>query len=131
QEVAAPRSLSGQSSFSGKAGGPADTDIEVSPEMPSRVRLSENDSRDATEPGQLLGTPGYMAPEQAEGRQDEIDERTDVYGLGGLLYEILTGQAPFTGKDADEVLWKVRNSPPVAPRVVVHATPRPLEAICL
>ena len=49
--------------------------------------------------GQTLGTPAYMSPEQAAGRLDDIDHRTDVYGLGAMLYEILTGQPPFSGVD--------------------------------
>jgi tetratricopeptide (TPR) repeat protein len=78
-----------------------------------------------------MGTPAYMAPEQAAGRADEIDIRTDVYGLGALLYEILTGKAPFTAADTMEVLRQVRDEAPRSPRDLVATIPRPLEAICL
>jgi tetratricopeptide (TPR) repeat protein len=84
-----------------------------------------------TLPGQVMGTPGYMAPEQAEGRIDRIDRRTDVYGLGAVLYETLTGQPPFTGQDAAEVLRRVRQGSPVSPRQLMPDVPRPLEAVCL
>lgn len=57
--------------------------------------------------GRALGTPAYMSPEQAEGAMDEIDERSDVWALGAVLFEILTGQAPFDGVTAYEVIGKV------------------------
>ncbi len=81
--------------------------------------------------GQALGTPAYMAPEQAAGRLDLIDRRTDVYGLGAILYEILTGQPPFTGPDTREVLRKVREEEPAPPRQLCPDMPPALEAICL
>jgi serine/threonine protein kinase len=84
-----------------------------------------------TVPGKALGTPAYMAPEQADGRLDLMDARTDVYGLGAILYHLLTGTAPFGGKDTSEVLDKVRNDPPRRPREVIGDTPRALEAVCL
>ena len=70
--------------------------------------------------GQLLGTPAYMAPEQAEGRQHQTDCRTDVYGLGAILYEILTGQPPFHARTTTELLKKVRQDPPGLPRQINH-----------
>jgi serine/threonine-protein kinase len=85
----------------------------------------------ATVEGQVLGTPGYMAPEQAAGQNERITERTDVYGLGAILYEILTGQAPFRGKDVKEVLVSVQQGPLAAPRALIPGLDGALEAICL
>jgi serine/threonine-protein kinase len=95
------------------------------------VVLAAETARQETVQGQVLGTPAYMAPEQAEGRQDLIEARTDVYGLGALLYEILTSQPPFCGADTLEVLRRVREEPPTPPRQVVPGVPPPLEAVCL
>jgi serine/threonine-protein kinase len=85
----------------------------------------------ATMQGQALGTPAYMAPEQAEGRLDRLSARTDVYGLGGILYEILTGQPPFTGGITSSVLERVVRDEPASPRSVVAETPGALEAVAL
>jgi tRNA A-37 threonylcarbamoyl transferase component Bud32 len=95
------------------------------------VTVDEAAGPDGTVAGQVLGTPAYMAPEQARGRQDRINERTDVYGLGAVLYEILTGEAPFAGPDTQQVLQKVLEEEPARPREVVPAVPRALEAVCL
>jgi PAS domain S-box-containing protein len=81
--------------------------------------------------GQVLGTPAYMAPEQAAGRLDQIDRRTDVYGLGAILYEILTGAPPFTAATTAEVLRQVREEDPVPPRRLCPDVPAVLEAVCL
>jgi len=81
--------------------------------------------------GQAIGTPGYMAPEQAAGRPDLIDRRTDIYGLGAMLYEILTGQAPFVGSDTKEIMRKVREEEPPVPSRVNPEVPETLEKICL
>jgi PAS domain S-box-containing protein len=86
---------------------------------------------DLTVQGQTVGTPAYMAPEQAAGRPDLIDRRTDVCGLGAILYEILTGQPPFRGSDTQEVLRKVREEEPVPPRQLWAEVPPTVEAICL
>jgi serine/threonine protein kinase len=81
--------------------------------------------------GQLLGTPAYMAPEQAEGRHRQTDERTDVYGLGAILYEILTGQPPFHAKTTKDMLRKVRHEPPTPPRQINPEVAPALQAVCL
>jgi serine/threonine-protein kinase len=95
------------------------------------VKLDCPGDRGETVQGQVLGTPGYMAPEQAEGRLDRIGYRTDVYGLGAILYEILTGRAPFTDTDSRDVLARVSTEPPVPPRDQIATTPRALQAVCL
>lgn len=59
--------------------------------------------------GQAIGTPSYMPPEQAEGKIGEIDEISDIYSLGAILYQILTGRTPFTGRTVDEIIQKVLN----------------------
>jgi serine/threonine-protein kinase len=97
------------------------------------VSLDNAGSRegDLTVEGQALGTPAYMAPEQAEGRSDLIDRRTDVYGLGAMLYEVLTGEPPFSGADMHELLRKVREEAPIPPRMLRIETPEALETVCL
>ncbi len=95
------------------------------------VTLEQNNDRDATRQGQVLGTPAYMSPEQAAGRVDLVSERSDIYGLGAVLYAILTGEPPFGGTDALEVLRQVVREAPVPPRQRVAAAPPALEAVCL
>src|SRR5882672_12644867 len=81
--------------------------------------------------GEIVGTPAYMAPEQADGRLDQIDHRTDIYGLGAILYEILTGQPPFTGSNTMEVLQKAIRGNPARPQELWAEVPAGLEEICL
>ena len=94
-------------------------------------RLDSGAGPEGTMHGQLLGTPGFMAPEQASGLLDQIDERTDVYGLGAVLYEILTGEPPFTGKKTMEILHRVRHELPKPPRETNPNLDPALQAICM
>ena len=83
-----------------------------------------------TQTGTLMGSPPYMAPEQAFGLVEELDERTDVYGLGAILYSALTTQPPFSGANLIAVLSQVTEADPVPPSSLVDV-PRDLEEICL
>jgi formylglycine-generating enzyme required for sulfatase activity/tRNA A-37 threonylcarbamoyl transferase component Bud32 len=83
-----------------------------------------------TQAGKALGTPAYTSPEQAAGRLDQVGPRSDVYSLGGTLYCLLTGQAPFSGGDAGEVLGKVQRGDYPRPRDLDRQIHPALEAIC-
>ena len=83
-----------------------------------------------TQSGAIMGTPHYMPPEQAWGRTEEVGPSADIYSLGAIMYEMLTGRPPFTG-DSVDVIMKVRNRPPVSPRLRRDSIDRGLEAICM
>ena len=80
--------------------------------------------------GQAMGSPYYMPPEQAEGRTDEIDERSDTYALGAVLYAILAGKPPYYGMKAREFLAKVSDFPPKPVREIEPNAPPELAAVC-
>jgi WD40 repeat protein len=82
-----------------------------------------------TQTGQLLGSPGYAAPEQA--LFGNADVRTDVYGLGAILYHLLAGRPPFQGPTMDVVLLQLREGEPLSPRRLNPSVPRDVETICL
>jgi len=81
--------------------------------------------------GQILGTPHYMPPEQAEGKRGEISTASDVYSLGAILYHLLTGRPPFIADSFEAVLAQLLHREPVRPRLLNPGIPRDLETICL
>lgn len=91
------------------------------------------EAREVTRVGDIVGTPAYMSPEQAEGRVSELDHRADIYALGAILYEILTGTRPYEASRSVDVLRALRKGPPESPRERAphRQIPPALEAVCL
>lgn len=85
----------------------------------------------ATQAGTIMGSPSYMPPEQARGDVSSVTPRSDLYSLGAVLYEMLTGRPPFLAKRALETVMQVVHNEPVAPRQLMPEIPLDLETICL
>ena len=99
---------------------------QASLDLPGESQVREK----LTKSGAIMGTPQYMAPEQAWGRIEEVGPPADIYSLGAIMYEMLTGRPPFTG-DPVKVITEVRSRPPVPPRQRRDSIEPGLEAICM
>ncbi|MCH2125608.1 MAG: serine/threonine protein kinase, partial [Pirellulaceae bacterium] len=102
---------------------PLITDFGLAKRMEDELKL--------TVAGSILGTPSYMPPEQASGKIDELSVRSDIYSLGAILYELLTGRPPFGAAHPFETLQQVIEVEPVLPRLQNSSVPVDLETICL
>src|SRR5262249_51447047 len=95
------------------------------------AKFLDTDAPDMTRADAILGTPSYMAPEQALGQAASVDRAADIYALGAVLYECLTGRPPFKAASTLETLELVRFQEPVPVRQLQPKAPRDLETICL
>src|SRR5205807_6222864 len=91
----------------------------------------EGEDLGQTQTGFMVGTPCYMAPEQAEGGSCKLGPRADVYTLGVVLYELLAGRPPFQGTSVRETLDQIATREPLSPSRLARGIPRDLETICL
>jgi serine/threonine protein kinase len=100
---------------------------QASSDLPGESQIREK----LTKSGAIMGTPQYMAPEQAWGHIEEVGPSADIYSLGAIMYEMLTGRPPFREEDSYHVLTSVRSRPPVPPRQRRDSIDPRLEAICM
>ncbi len=96
----------------------------------SKVQSGQADDMKLTRTGAVLGTPYYMSPEQAEGAR-EVDHRTDLWAVGVILYEALTGEVPFRGQTYNQVMLQLMMKDPAPPRDLVPGLPAAAEAVIL
>ena len=95
------------------------------------AKQQEGSAATLTRTGAILGTPSYMAPEQATGQRGKLSQSTDVYALGAILYHMLTGRPPFLGSSPVETVMMVLEQDPVPPRILNRLANRQLEMVCL
>ena len=121
----------GEKKDEGSPGSPLLDSATIQPKLTDFGLARLGDGSDLTQTGDTLGTPSYMAPEQTAGKSAEISPLTDVYGLGAIFYETLTGRPPFQADTALATILQVRNDEPVSPRRLQPTVPLELETICL
>jgi serine/threonine-protein kinase len=92
--------------------------------------LSETIGKRLTRTGTVMGSPIYMSPEQAAGSKD-IDHRTDIWSVGVIMYEALTGKEPFDGENYNQIMLSIITTTPTEPRVIVPEIPEPIEQVVL
>jgi tetratricopeptide (TPR) repeat protein len=110
-------------------GTPKVTDFGLAKRLDGRPGTSDQDSHTRT--GVIMGTPGYLAPEQAGGPNRVPGPATDTYALGAILYELLTGRPPFVGATLLDTMEQVRSAEPIPPSRLHPKLPRDLETVCL
>ncbi|MHC1766228.1 MAG: WD40 repeat domain-containing serine/threonine protein kinase [Verrucomicrobiia bacterium] len=109
---------------------PRITDFGLAKRLSSDASLVTSHSS-LTLSGQVLGSPNFMPPEQASRGRGKVGRPSDVFGLGGILYFLLTARAPFQGESLEATISQVLNADPVSPRLLNPSLPRDLETICL
>jgi WD40 repeat protein/serine/threonine protein kinase len=116
--------VSSSSAYSSRTSGPRALVLDFGLALRDEVEVT------MTTDGQIIGTPAYMSPEQAAGQSHQVDRRSDIYSIGVVLYELLTGEVPFRGSKI-MLVHQVLHEEPRAPRRINHAIPHDMETICL